>query len=318
MKLCTRALVPLAALLAASFALAAPGGGGDADPVAAAVNAPRVGKVSADSHATASPAAAASAKAASAPASASAASAPTAASVANAPATASAASASATSTPAAGSNDPRVAIAGKIPGTKPDDVHASPIPGMFEVMRGTDSAYVTGDGKYAITGDLFDLASNTNLTEARRRDARLKMLAAVPESQMVIFGPRDARHTITVFTDVDCQYCRKLHSQIAEYNRLGIRVRYLFYPRSGPNTDSWTKAVEVWCSPDRNDALTRAKRGEALSTKPCANSPVARHYELGEEFDVRGTPAIVMANGDMLPGYMPPQEMLQALKDDNR
>jgi thiol:disulfide interchange protein DsbC len=215
-------------------------------------------------------------------------------------------------------SDPRVVIASRIPGTKPDDVHPSPIPGIFELMRGTDAAYVSTDGKYAIAGDLYDLGSNSNLTEARRRDVRLKMLAAVPESQMVIFGPKDARHTITVFTDVDCQYCRKLHSEITEYNRLGIRVRYLFYPRSGPNTESWTKAVEVWCSADRNDALTRAKRGEALSAKPCPNSPVAQHYELGQQFDVRGTPAIVMANGDMLPGYMPPQEMLQALRDDNR
>jgi thiol:disulfide interchange protein DsbC len=303
-----RALVPLAAVLAASFALAAPKAGGDADPVAAAANAPRSTNISTDSRSSAPAAAKATSAAASTPSTSSTGAA--AASPASAPAVASA-------DPHAAS-DPRVVIASKIAGTKPDDVHPSPMPGMFEVMRGTDAAYVTSDGKYAVAGDLYDLASNNNLTEARRRDMRLKMLAAVPESQMVIFGPKDARHTITVFTDVDCQYCRKLHSQIAEYNRLGIRVRYLFYPRSGPNTESWTKAVEVWCSPDRNDALTRAKRGEALSAKPCPNSPVAQHYELGQEFDVRGTPAIVMANGDMLPGYMPPQDMLQALKDDNR
>ena len=93
---------------------------------------------------------------------------------------------------------------------------------------------------------------------------------------MLIFGPKDPRYTVTVFTDVDCAYCRRLHSQIAEYNRLGIRVRYLFYPRSGPNTDSWTKAEEVWCSDNRNDALTRAKLGEELKAKPCAGNPVAR------------------------------------------
>ena len=214
--------------------------------------------------------------------------------------------------------DPRAAIATKIPGTKAEDLHTSPIAGVYELMRGTDAAYVSSDGKYAIVGDLYDLGSNDNLTEARRRDARLKLLATVPESQMVIFGSKEARHTITVFTDVDCQYCRKLHSQIADYNRLGIRVRYLFYPRSGPNTESWTKAIQVWCSADRNSALTQAKLGEALKTKPCADSPVARHYDLGQKFEVAGTPAIILGNGAMLPGYESPEMIAQEVRTLDR
>ncbi|HTT02701.1 MAG TPA: DsbC family protein [Steroidobacteraceae bacterium] len=215
-------------------------------------------------------------------------------------------------------SDPRAVIASKIPGTKVEDVHASPIPGVFELMRGTDAAYVSADGKYAIAGDLYDLASNDDLTDVQRRDVRLKLLGDIPESQMVIFGPKDARHTVTVFTDVDCAYCRKLHSQIADYNRLGIRVRYVFYPRSGPNTESWTKAEQVWCSSDRNDALTRAKRGEALKAKVCPNTPVAREYALGQKFNLQGTPAIVLANGDMLPGYVSPTELAQELRKVER
>jgi thiol:disulfide interchange protein DsbC len=210
--------------------------------------------------------------------------------------------------------DPRVELAGKIPGTTPEELHASPIPGMYELVRGTDIAYVTADGKYAISGDLYDLAANDNLTEVRRRDVRMKLLATVPESDMLIFGPHDPKYTVTVFTDVDCAYCRKLHSQIAEYNRLGIRVRYMFFPRSGPNTESWTKAEQVWCSTNRNEALTRAKLGEDLkSPKACGNSPVGRDYALGKKFDIRGTPAIVMNNGEMLGGYLPPMELAQHL-----
>jgi len=236
-----------------------------------------------------------------------------------APATTAAAPTPASTPPAPSpAQDPRTAIASKIPGVKAEDLHPSPIPGMYELMRGTDAAYVSTDGKYAILGDLYDLGANDNLTEARRRDLRLKMLAGVPESQMVIFGPADARHTVTVFTDVDCAYCRRLHSQIAEYNRLGIRVRYVFYPRTGPNTESWTKAEQVWCSADRKDALTRAKLGQALKAKACADNPVAREYELGREFNLQGTPAIVLGNGDMLPGYVTPVELAQELKSINR
>jgi thiol:disulfide interchange protein DsbC len=212
--------------------------------------------------------------------------------------------------------DPRVEIASKIPGTKPEDLRPSPIQGIYELTHGADIAYVSSDGKYVISGDLYDLAGHDNLTEQHRRDVRAKLIATVPESEMLVFGPKDPKYTVTVFTDVDCGYCRKLHSQIAEYNRLGIRVRYLFYPRSGPNTESWTKAEEVWCSTDRNEALTAAKLGQELKAKPCTNNPVARHYALGRDFDLRGTPAIVMASGEMLPGYLPPAVLAQHLRGE--
>jgi thiol:disulfide interchange protein DsbC len=211
--------------------------------------------------------------------------------------------------------DPRVQVAAKFPGTRLEDIRTTPIAGIYELTRGTDIAYVTADGKYAISGDLIDIAKNDNLTETRRRDARAKLIGTIPESDMLVFGPRDPKYTVTVFTDVDCAYCRQLHSQIAQYNQLGIRVRYLFYPRSGPNTESWTKAEEVWCSANRNEALTQAKRGMALAAKPCANNPVARHYAIGQDFDLKGTPAIVMADGELVPGYLPPLELAQHLKE---
>lgn len=211
--------------------------------------------------------------------------------------------------------DPRVEVAAKIPGTKPDELRATPIPGIFELTRGGDIAYVSSDGKYAIAGDLYDMGSNDNLTEKTRRVERVKLLSAVPEAQMLVFAPKDPKYTVTVFTDVDCSYCRKLHSQMAEYNRLGIKVRYMFYPRSGPDTESWEKAEEVWCSNNRSDALTRAKRGEDIKApKHCANSPVARQYALGQEVGVRGTPAIVLDSGEMLPGYLPPAMLAQHLR----
>jgi thiol:disulfide interchange protein DsbC len=211
--------------------------------------------------------------------------------------------------------DPRVEVAAHIPGARAEELRATAVPGVYELTRGADIVYVSADGKYAFTGDLVELANNNNLTEQHRRELRAKAIAAFPEDQMLVFGPADPKYTVTVFTDVDCPYCRKLHSQIATYNRLGIRVRYLLYPRTGPNTESWTKAEQVWCSADRNAALTRAKLGEELKTKPCANNPVARSYALGQDLALEGTPAIVMANGEMLPGYVPPDVLVQHLKD---
>ncbi|HTC16493.1 MAG TPA: DsbC family protein [Steroidobacteraceae bacterium] len=211
--------------------------------------------------------------------------------------------------------DPRIEVAAHITGAHPEELRATPVPGLWELTRGTDIAYVTADGKYAFSGDLIELGTNNNLTETHRRDLRLKAIAAYPESEMLVFGPRDPKYTVTVFTDVDCPYCRKLHSQIAEYNHLGIRVRYLLYPRTGPNTTSWTKAEQVWCSSDRNEALTRAKLGEDLKSKSSCDNPVARSYALGQDFALEGTPAIIMPNGEMLAGYLPPDALMQRLKE---
>jgi thiol:disulfide interchange protein DsbC len=213
--------------------------------------------------------------------------------------------------------DPRVALLKRLPtGSKVEDLRPSPIPGVYEFVQGADVNYLTADGKYFLDGNLYDMDTHANLTEDLRARARLALISAVPESQMVIFGPKNPQYTITVFTDVDCAYCRKMHSEMAELNRLGVRVRYMFYPRTGPNTESWKKAEVVWCSSNRNEALTRAKAGATLDlTKTCAATPVAREYALGQSIGVRGTPAILTENGDYLAGYSPPHELVQQLND---
>jgi thiol:disulfide interchange protein DsbC len=210
--------------------------------------------------------------------------------------------------------DPRDAIVKKV-GVKLEDVRLSPVNGVYEVTDGANISYVTADAKYAILGDLLEIDTNANVSEARRRAIRARMIDVIPENEMLVFSPKDPpKYTITVFTDIDCGYCRRLHSQIAEYNRLGIRVRYMFFPRSGPDTDSWHKAESVWCASNRNDALTRAKNGENIKSPKCPTDIVKRDYELGEKLNVTGTPAIFLASGEMLPGYAPPGELLHYLK----
>ena len=213
--------------------------------------------------------------------------------------------------------DPRPALLKRLPaGSKLEDLRPSPIPGIYEFVQGAEISYLTADGKYFLDGNLYDMNSRENLTEVLRARARLAMISAVPESQMVIFSPKNPLYTITVFTDVDCAYCRKLHSEMAELNRLGVRVRYVFFPRSGPNTDSWKKAEVVWCSANRNEAFTRAKSGAQLDmTKTCDATPVAREYALGQSIGVHGTPAIITERGDYIAGYMPPRELVQQIKD---
>jgi thiol:disulfide interchange protein DsbC len=210
--------------------------------------------------------------------------------------------------------DPREAIAKKVD-VKVEDVRKSPVEGIYEVTRGAEVSYATSDARYFIVGgDLYDVDTDANITENRRRGIRSRLIETVPESEMLVFSPKDPKYTITVFTDIDCGYCRRMHSQMAEYNRLGIRVRYLFFPRSGPDTDSWHKAENVWCSANRNDALTRAKHGEDVKAPNCPSTIVARDYELARKLGVDGTPAVFLSSGEMLPGYLPPAQLMRYIK----
>lgn len=194
-----------------------------------------------------------------------------------------------------------------------EDVKPSPVAGLYEIRSGAEVGYVSTDGRFYVDGDVFDMQSKKNLTESRRQEGRLGLLAKVPDADTIVFGPAGtAKHTLTVFTDVDCTYCRRLHQEIGEFNRLGIRVRYLLYPRGGPGTEAWKKAEAVWCSPDRKDALTRAKRGEALKAGRC-ETPVAAHYALGQQMGIRGTPGIITDAGEYLAGYLPAAQMVEYL-----
>lgn len=194
-----------------------------------------------------------------------------------------------------------------------EDVKPSPVRGLYEVRSGAEVGYVSTDGRFYVDGDVFDMTSRNNLTEERRKEGRLALLAGVSDAEAIVFAPKGAvRHTLTVFTDVDCTYCRRMHQEIAEFNRLGIRVRYLMYPRNGPGTEAWRKAEAVWCSADRRDALTRAKRGEELKAPRCA-APITAQYELGRQLGIRGTPGIFTDDGEYLAGYMPAASMAQYL-----
>jgi thiol:disulfide interchange protein DsbC len=236
-----------------------------------------------------------------------------------APSSAASPSAAAGSPPAAAVSPETLRAVAKAAGegVKPEDIKPSPLPGIFEMRRGSDILYVSQDGKYVFVGDLYKVAGRVNLTESRRSELRRELIDKVPESKMVVFSPANPKYTVTVFTDVDCPYCQTLHSQIDEYNRLGVKVRYMFFPRSGPDTESWYKAEQVWCSSDRRAALTEAKLGKPLAAKLCPNTPVAQEYELGKQIGLEGTPGIVLSNGAMIGGYMPPDKLLAELQQQS-
>ncbi len=202
----------------------------------------------------------------------------------------------------------RKAIAKLAPDTRLESVRTTPIPGIVEVNTSGDLVYMTADGKYLLTGNLIDVASKRDLTEASQAATRRVLMRDIRPSQMIVFAPPRPKYTVTVFTDVDCGYCRKLHSQIADYNKEGIAVDYLFFPRTGIGSESYDKAVSVWCAPNRQQALTDAKLGKPMPRRDCTN-PVTMDYRLGQKFGVTGTPAIYTSDGTQIGGYLDPAEM---------
>lgn len=208
-------------------------------------------------------------------------------------------------------------LAAQLNGVEPGDITESPVAGVYQVAVGSNIAYVTHDGRYILQGELYDTLTSQNLTEQTRARARVGLLASVDPDSMIVFSPKDGevKHTVTIFTDIDCGYCRQFHREIDKVNALGIEVHYLFYPRTGPDTESWAKADHVWCNDDRATALTRAKLGGTVPEASCASTPVAAHFELGREVGVRGTPAVFSADGELLGGYLPPATLAKRLDE---
>ena len=207
----------------------------------------------------------------------------------------------------------REKVSGLFDEIEPKHVMESPIDGWYTIRKGAIIAYISGDGRYLLQGDLIDLDQKVNLSEASRDLARQEMMSAVPHEHMIIFSPEEVKYSINVFTDVDCTYCRRLHSQIDEYLAEGIEIRYLLYPRNGPRSESWVTAEQVWCSDNRNEALTLAKLDKEFESGECDASMVSSHYLMGQDVGLQGTPAIVLENGQLISGYVPAQRLSEQL-----
>jgi len=207
----------------------------------------------------------------------------------------------------------RAKMSAKFEAIEPENVSASPVDGWYTIQQGSIVAYVSADGRYLLQGDLIDLDLQVNVTEQSRNSARQTLIAALADDHAIVFSPADVKYSVTVFTDIDCTYCRKLHSQIDGYLDRGIEVRYALYPRNGRRSAAWTKSEQVWCADDRNQALTSAKLDRAFKSSQCDAAVINEHYSLGQDIGLSGTPAIVLEDGTLIAGYLTPEQLGQRL-----
>ncbi|WEJ63220.1 DsbC family protein [Thiomicrorhabdus lithotrophica] len=196
-------------------------------------------------------------------------------------------------------------------------ITSTPVPGLYQIQIGMTVVYMSKDGQYLVNGNVVNLETNQNLTKEAKAKTRKLALSKISEKGMIVYpakgGKDNAKHTITVFTDIDCPYCAKLHKEIPALNDAGVNVRYLAYPRSGMGSPSYFKAVSVWCAKDPVKSMDDAMVGLPPENKQCQN-PVRDHMMQAEVFEVNGTPNIILDNGDLLPGYVPAKELIKLLK----
>ncbi len=214
---------------------------------------------------------------------------------------------------AADEDQVRKAIARLAPDAVIESLQPAPMPGVYQAVVGGNDVYVSADGKYLMSGVLWDVDDRRNLTETARSLRRQQALTAIGPEQRIVFAAAKPRHTVTVFTDLDCGYCRKLHEQMADYNAAGISVEYLLFPRGGLDSPSYDNAVSVWCADDQQQALTLAKQGQLPPPKICPN-PIRAEFQLGQRIGVGSTPTIVTESGALLLGYVPPDQLLAQLE----
>ena len=208
-------------------------------------------------------------------------------------------------------NKLKQALAERMPNVKPTKISATPVMGLFEVIVGSQVVYMSGDARYMIEGDLIDLTTKRNVSEEAKSVIRLSAIESLGVDKMLVYTPKKVKNTITVITDIDCPYCRRLHNEVPDYMENEVQVRYIFMPLKG--AADMKKTVRVWCSDNQQTALDTAKSGGKVEDKTCDN-PINDHLALARELGVRGTPAILLEDGRLLPGYVPVDKLVAELR----
>lgn len=202
-------------------------------------------------------------------------------------------------------------------------VKPSAMNGLLEVITDQGLFYASSDGKFLIHGKMYGLGQNiTNLTEESLAQVRIEGMSKF-KNDMIVFPAENEKHVVTVFTDITCGYCRKMHDQMDDYNAKGITIRYLAYPRAGikDRTGQYSQGFKdlrsIWCHEDPKSALTKAKSGSNVASRIC-KKPIEEEFDFGRQVGVSGTPAIMLSDGMMVPGYQDPSKLLMILESSQR
>lgn len=201
------------------------------------------------------------------------------------------------------------------PGIEIHSVKPSPVKGVYQVRIASDLLYLSEDGSYLFTGDIYDLASKVNLTEKASRVITQEALASVADGDKIIYKAPNEKYKISVFTDISCPYCTKLHQHIDDFNQAGITVEYLAFPRAGADSVAAKNMQRIWCAKDKAAAMDKAKIDKTYPESDCEGQQAKEQFELGRQLGINATPTLIFSDGQIKPGYVNSQQLLAILKE---
>ncbi len=196
-------------------------------------------------------------------------------------------------------------------------VSPAPVAGLYEVQLDNGIVYLSEDGVHVLSGDLYNLKDNFSYTEKKMNDVRKKALEKVKDSDKIIYKAPKEKYKVAVFTDINCGYCAKLHDQMDDYNKAGITIEYLAFPRQGIGSKNEREMQRVWCSKNKTSDLTAAKLKRKIPTESCEGKQVAEQFELGQEIGVYATPTMIFSDGELQAGYIAPDKLASMLNEKN-
>ncbi|MCO7224172.1 thioredoxin fold domain-containing protein [Pleionea sp. CnH1-48] len=183
---------------------------------------------------------------------------------------------------------------------------------LLKVSLGHQVFFATQDGSYLFGGPVIDTKKQLNLVEVEKQTLRKQAISDLSSSMTLSFPANKEEHVVTVFTDIDCTYCRKLHTQMADFNALGISVNYVMLPRSGVGSQSYLKAVSVFCSENPRKSMDKAMAGQAVDRASCDNT-VADQFKTAVSMGINSTPVMILPDGQLQMGLIKPEQLKKRL-----
>ena len=202
------------------------------------------------------------------------------------------------------------------PEIKTENINTSELDGYYEVVLTNpwiDVMYISMDGKYVIQGAVTDLELMTNISTNRINSIKREILESISDDDKIIFKAENEQYVVHVYTDVDCPYCAKLHADMQELNALGITVKYLASPLEQLHPNAQSAMEKIWCAEDKALAIHNYKTRRYLPDSAECVNPVAEQLAISKQLGVNGTPSIFFENGTNLPGYLPPNDVLNRI-----
>lgn len=207
----------------------------------------------------------------------------------------------------------RTEMAKKFPYSKLISVSKTPYFGLYEVAFDDRLVYTDEKMTYLFSGNIIDMHTMKNLTEAREKQLYAIDFDTLPLDLAIKKG--NGKRRLAVFTDPNCQYCKKLEKEMVNLTNATV---YIFVLPILPGSEE--KAKAIWCSPDRLKAWEdhMLMGVEPQSAKACDTTALNKISMHAEKLKINVTPTLIFEDGVIKPGTLTLELLEEHLTEASR